>query len=499
MDVQTPNHKQLASHVKIALFYAISAMFILLNVYFLVAKETMLLGLLPLVLLVALIAVFRMDKLLLSIVFFTPLSLPLRELFPDLLFDMYLPTEPLLFGALILFLFKLVDNKGFEKRILTHPISLALWFYLGWMLLTALTSTMPLVSLKFWMSRVWFLAAFYFLGILLYRDKKNIYRFLALYSGAFLIVIAYAWTRHFAFGFHNDQSAHFVMNPFYKDHTSYGAMLAFFIPFLIGVVGFKNFKPVFRVSAFVVLILFLLALILSYSRAAWLSLIIGGLVWLIMKLKLRFRPLFITAISILAIVLIFQTRILMLLESNDQESSANLGTHISSMTNVSSDASNLERINRWNCAIRMFEEKPIFGWGPGTYMFQYAPFQLTKYRTIISTNSADRGNAHSEYFGPLAESGLLGMISFLTLVIVILYRGVHVYSRAKEKEVKLIVSIAIVSLTTYLVHGFLNNFLDTDKASVPFWSCVAIIVVYDFYTKDQLLGASNSSQNLDLE
>ena len=34
--------------------------------------------------------------------------------------------------------------------------------------------------------------------------------------------------------------------------------------------------------------------------------------------------------------------------------------------NVSTDASNLERINRWNCAIRMYAERPFLGHGPGT-------------------------------------------------------------------------------------------------------------------------------------
>ena len=83
---------------------------------------------------------------------------------------------------------------------------------------------------------------------------------------------------------------------------------------------------------------------------------------------------------------------------------------IESISNVSSDASNLERFNRWNSAIRMFQERPIQGWGPGTYAFCYAPFQDSKDLTIISTNFGDGGNAHSEYLGPLAEQGLFGML-----------------------------------------------------------------------------------------
>jgi hypothetical protein len=34
-------------------------------------------------------------------------------------------------------------------------------------------------------------------------------------------------------------------------------------------------------------------------------------------------------------------------------------------------------------------------------------------------------------------------------------------------------------LITYFVHGALNNFLDTDKASVPFWGFAAFIIAAD--------------------
>ena len=479
---------------KILLFYGVSVLFIFLNIFFLIKRETLLAAALPLVLTVVLLAFYKLDSLLLVITFCTPLSLPLSELFPNLPFDMFLPTEPMLFGVMILFLFKLIETGGVERDIAKHPVSLAIYFYLGWMLVTSFTSTMPVVSLKFWLSKIWFVAAFYFLGIYLFRDFKNIYRFVGLYAGAFIVVIFYAWSRHFGYGFHNDQAAHFVMNPFYKDHTSYGAMLAFFIPFLTGLSFSKQIKSNYRLLAFTGLAFFVAALILSYSRAAWLSLVVALGILLIFKLKIRFRPLFITIVSLITFTVLFQSQILMFLERNDQESSANLATHLSSMTNISSDASNLERINRWNCAIRMFEEKPVLGWGPGTYMFKYAPFQLTRLRTIISTNSANRGNAHSEYFGPMAESGIIGLLSFLTLLVVVFYVAVHVYMRTGKAEIKLIILSSVIGLSTYFIHGFLNNFLDTDKASIPFWGFIAMIVMLDIYTRKQLAGESSGEQ-----
>ena len=133
----------------------------------------------------------------------------------------------------------------------------------------------------------------------------------------------------------------------------------------------------------------------------------------------------------------------------------------------------------------MFKEKPILGWGPGTYQFKYAPYQLSKEKTIISTNSGDMGNAHSEYIGPLAEMGLLGLLSVISIILVVTYTAVKVYKRSRDREVKFFIIVSIISLSTYFVHGFLNNFLDTDKASVPFWGFLAILVCIDVYYKNE--------------
>jgi len=169
------------------------------------------------------------------------------------------------------------------------------------------------------------------------------------------------------------------------------------------------------------------------------------------------------------------------MEKNRQRSSTDLNAHLQSISNITTDASNLERINRWNSAMRMFEEKPFFGWGPGTYQFKYAPFQHSNEMTVISTNAGDRGNSHSEYIGPLAESGVLGAVTFIIIVIVVTYRGTKLYLRSTDKEIKLLTLGILIGLITYFVHGAMNNFLDTDKASVPFWGFIGILTALDVY------------------
>ncbi len=446
---------------------------------------------LPLVLVIVLIAIFSFDKIVYLVAFFAPLSIPLSDIMPGLGFDMYLPTEPLLFGLLIVFVLKLIYERKYDRQILTHPVSMAIYVSLIWIFLTSLTSTMPLVSFKFLLSRIWFLIGLYFIAAKIFSDQKNFERYIWLYVISLSIVVFYTTYRHLGYGLWNKQVANFVPSPFYNDHTSYGAALAMYIPFLV-MFAYSSFKSLReRLVSFVFLGILLMGFVLSYSRAAWLSLVAATGVFVIIKLKISFRTILIAFVSIVVLFVVFQNRIFMKLEENSQQSSANFMTHISSMSNITSDASNLERINRWSCAIRMFEDKPFFGYGPGTYMFKYAPYQLNKDRTIISTNSADGGNSHSEYLGPLSESGVLGLITFLLIVGTVLYTAIRTYSRLTDRRLKAFVLSAIVALVSYYIHGLMNNFLDTDKLSVPFWGFTAMIVAMDIYSRNQLKTQKN--------
>jgi len=466
--------KSLASTKSI---YWVGGGFAVLNAI-LIAFEFYYAPILPVLLFVMLLAFFALDKLILLIVFLTPLSVNLTDI--GLGVGLTLPTDPLLFGALLIFLLKLFAERKFDKGIADHPITLAIIINIAWIAVTTVTSEMPLVSLKYFVSRLWYVTAFFFLMTQLFRDFKNIKLFLAMYLTSFIGIICYTIIHHGMYGF-MEQPAHWVMSPFFNDHTSYGAVLAMFYPLLIALTFSSNYSKSWKLVFFGVLILFSVALILSYTRAAWVSLIGALGVYLVMRFRVRFTTIMaIGGVFLIALFLSWDT-IIMKLEKNRQDSSAELTEHIQSITNISTDASNLERLNRWSAAWRMFKERPFVGWGPGTYMFQYAPFQLSDEKTIISTNAGDAGNAHSEYIGPLSESGVFGTLSFLMVIICVIYYAVMLYPRMKNKEHRLYMVNMFLGLITYLIHGLLNNFLDTDKASAPFWGFIAAIVAFEVY------------------
>ncbi|MDY0343992.1 MAG: O-antigen ligase family protein [Lentimicrobium sp.] len=472
----------MSDKIKIRWFYLLSGFFIVLNTI-LVIKEMYWGIAIPVSIVVLFMYFFWLDKLLLLIVLLVPVSVEIAN--SDLGFGISLPAEPMLVGVMLLFILKLIFDRNYDKSILRHPVTLAVFFNLFWILITSLTSSMPVVSFKFLIARLWFVVPMFFLGVLLFKNLKNLERFQWAYVISLIVVIIYTTVRHTQYGFAEKQG-HWVMKPFYNDHTAYGAILAFFVPVFIGAIFLRNRSKFYRYSAWGVSVILLIALFLSYSRAAWLSVAAALVVALLIVYKIKLRWILTSLGILIASFYIFKSEILFVLEKNKQDSSADFIEHVQSIYNISSDASNLERINRWQSAFRMFDERPVFGWGPGTYQFIYAPFQRSKERTIISTNAGDLGNAHSEYIGPLSEQGLPGMLSIVWLAIAAIVTGIRVYRKAQSHDVRIFSLVVVLSLITYFIHGFLNNFLDTDKASVPFWGFIAMLVALDIYHKQSV-------------
>ena len=138
----------------------------------LIANEFYYAALLPVLLGILLITFFALDKLVLLIVFLTPLSVNLTDI--GLGVGLTLPTDPLLFGVMMMFILKLFAEQKFDKRIADHPITLAITINLVWIGVTTITSEMPLVSLKYFVSRLWYVITFFFVMTQIFRKFKNI-------------------------------------------------------------------------------------------------------------------------------------------------------------------------------------------------------------------------------------------------------------------------------------------------------------------------------------
>jgi O-antigen ligase len=140
----------------------------------------------------------------------------------------------------------------------------------------------------------------------------------------------------------------------------------------------------------------------------------------------------------------------------------------------------------------MFEERPVVGFGPGTYSFVYAPFQLSQYKTVISTNFGDGGNAHSEYLGPLCETGLPGLITILMMVYFSLATAFRLFYTAQKARVRYLALALLLAFITYFVHGLMNNYSETDKIAILWWGGFAMLTALDLYHNPQEVKSEKS-------
>ena len=421
--------------------------------------------------------IFYTEKMFYLTCFLIPFSRELREFIPTTTVSFSIPSEPMLAGIMLLFLLIVIMQDWYPKILAQHKISLVFYLYIFWLLITSITSTMPLVSFKFLIAKLCFIVpAYFFFSALLHKDLHKASTFFLCYATSLAVVVCITTYKHIMLA-DVRKVAYWVMSPYYNDHTAYGAVLAFFVP-VLALLPFVKSLPIWKKKLSVILLVpIILGLYLSFSRAAWLSVACSLGLYIFIRLRIKFKYLLLALIVFGGVFFAFQDMLIHQLHKNSTDAEAgDLTAQIQSITNISTDASNVERLNRWSSAIDMFKEKPFLGFGPGTFQFQYAPYQNANLKTVITTNAGDGGNAHSEYLGALSESGLFGMLIIIVLVFGVIIIGIKTIWVTDVNAIKYYATMAVLALTSYFIHGILNNFLDTDKLAIPVFGAMAIIV-----------------------
>ena len=456
---------------------AVTALFLAANTI-LLSKDFYYLFLLPIAGLALLLFILRIETGLMVMALLTPFAVNYAFV-PGM--ELSMPVEPMMILFTFIFLFRVLLQRSYDIKILHHPVTIAVIASLIWMLVTAFTSQIPWVSIKYFLSRLWFVIPFYFAAAQIFRRHENIRTFFWCYAVSLIVVILIATLKTVG-NFSDLQTLHRVMRPFYNDHTAYGCVIALFLPAAFYFIFSRGSRGWAKILFLAMFALFVTGLLFSYSRAAWISVLAAVAVYFAVRIGMKVRWMILFFGLAVSAFFVYQSDVLYKLGKNKQDSSYDIAGQVKSISNISTDASNLERLNRWASAIRMFKEYPLLGCGPGTYQFLYASYQRSYQLSVISTNSGDRGNAHSEYIGPLTEQGVVGVTLVLCIFMITFATGVRVYRTAEDRVVANMALAFTLSLLTYYVHGIFNNFLDTDKLSVPFWGFTAVVVALDVYS-----------------
>ncbi|MBV6440689.1 MAG: hypothetical protein EPGJADBJ_02361 [Saprospiraceae bacterium] len=385
-----------------------------------------------------------------------------------------LPSEPII-AALGIGLFGLVwKNPGMFRELFSHsPVLKISFVWIGWLGVSACFSTLPTVSWKYWVVEAghWWVFA---VGMSLFPGLWL--RAFRLFAFSMAGVVVYTLIHHAFYHFRADQALLAPM-PFFPENTLYAAVLSMVLMVFLGSLCAApppNEKenaahpapqlPFHLTTKWWLLPgLFAAGLFFSFCRAAWLSVLMAGAVGMFLIFRKKWLWFALVGGSMLVAGFLFRGQIL---------------------GKMAADVSFLERLNRYACALRMANDRPWAGFGPGTFQFQYIPFQKPEEMTRISatapvTERSPRtygrgGGAHSEYFQALAEAGWPGLLLWLTLVAAVLWAGFRNVFSEKNEENQWFALALTLSLLTFFLHGLVNNMLHDGRVGALVWGMVAV-------------------------
>jgi len=428
---------------------------------------------------------FNNQILLYLLAFLVPLSIPVNIIYGS---QISFPSEIIIVILTVFIFVKNIHSFSFNKKKLFHPLTILILIHICWVAIACVFSSIPLVSFKRLFLLISFITVFYFGFANAFKHPDDYLKIFFIYviGTVVPVIVALFFLYHHNFRITADTQ---MTKPFFTDHAILGACMAFVTPFII--IKFFNSKGKIKLFTFILFLIVLVGLIFSYSRAAWISLCVAGLLYLFVLLKTKMPGLLLMTSGLFFIVFVFRNDIESYLKENKAVSNRDLVQHIQSVGNIKSDASNTERINRWKSAWRMFLERPFTGFGPGTYQFVYGRFQSHNDMTRISTYKGDKGGCHSEYLTSLSETGLPGFIILLAIVFTSIQTSIKNIYHSTGKTRQLMLS-AFLGLITFYFHGLFNNFLDSDKIALLVIGSWGIIIWCDIqltksvYKKNEL-------------
>ena len=391
-----------------------------------------------------------------------------------------LPDEPLMIIlAGVYLLYALARGPTTDIRFFRHPISVLILLSLVWVLLTTLSSSNLLVSIKWLLAKLWYLLSFYFLaGDVLRSRRQHDWMFWLVFI-PLLITVVYVLFRHWQLDFEL-RAINRAVRPFYRNKVNYACLLALFTPFVwyqIHRARRFSMRWVFLVGGLLIL---LLGIQYSYTRAAYGAIVAAMATYYVVRWRLtRFVLLGSGLVVIMGILwLSSNNKYLDLAPDYNKTISHTEFDDLLTATLKGQDISSMERVYRWVAGTQMFKARPLTGFGPGNFYNAYRPYTIRSFRTYVSDNE-EKSGIHSYFLMLLVEQGLPGLILFLILTCYTLLLGERLYHRITDPKIRVQVLSFLLSIVIIDVLLVINDMLETDKVGPFYFIALAVLVNLD--------------------
>jgi len=396
------------------------------------------------------------------------------------------PDEPLLMLLTGIFIIKWIQQPElFPRSVLQKPLFLILVLHLFWILICCFFSVDPLLSVKYFLAKTWYVIPFVLLPQILLRFQSDFTKLALCLLLPMLFVVLQALLRHSFYDF-SFEGVKQVLDPFFRNHVNYSAMLVCLLVVLWCVrkltANGQRYSGLINIG----IILGLVALVFSYSRGAWAALIFGSIAGVIIHYKRMRIFLFMIVILFISTVSWLSINDNYLRFSPDYQHTifhSDFSEHLQATITLK-DVSNAERFYRWVAAANMIAEKPFTGFGPNNFYNNYKPYAVNGFKTWVS-NNPDHSSVHNYFLLTSLEQGIIGLILFSILLFGMLLKAEQLYHQLQNNFYRSIAITTGIILVMIATVNFLSDLIETDKIGSLFWLSLGIILLLEEKLKEE--------------
>ncbi|MBK9256190.1 MAG: O-antigen ligase family protein [Saprospiraceae bacterium] len=393
-------------------------------------------------------------------------------------FGLDVPSEPLMIllcGIGILVFIK--KGFAFNKFDVKNPVFIILLLHLFWIFLTSINSQHVIISFKYFVAKIWYYIPFFYLPLLFVKDNADIEKAYQILYKVLFVSICIVLVRHAFEGFSFYSSYH-VVRPFYRNHVTYAAISVICLPFVWMFYKYAVVKKD-RVNMLLVLLVFIVGIYFSYTRAAILSIFIAVGTYYIIRYRLM--KLSLIAATIITVVgaffLSWNNKYLDFAPDFERTITHYEFDNLIEATYKLEDISSMERVYRWIAGVEMIKDKPLLGFGPATFYSEYKAYSVSRFQTYVSDNPEHSG-IHNYFLMIFVEQGVIGLLIFIALIYMLFLAGETLYHQLKKERDRVMVMASILSIVIIIAMSLINDLIETDKVGPFFFFNCAILVYF---------------------
>jgi O-antigen ligase len=397
-----------------------------------------------------------------------------------------IPDEPIVW--LFLLLFALIWAR--KPSILPewwwrNSIVLVVVLQFVWLLVAVAFSTELFLSIKFLLAKIWLMVAFFIFPLFIFREKKDFKNAFMLLLVPIMMTMVIILYRHYKIGFSFIKIQR-AIDPLYYNHVDYSTVMSMFLPLLFIAYSLNRGKWLIRNLLILIILFFLVAIYLTYARAAMVAVGFSAVVYLAIRLKLvNWIMPFIYGLITLLLVFMISNKQYMEYHTNYNKTYMHktFAEHMIA-TLRGRDMSSMERIYRWIAAVRMSTDRPVTGYGPNAFYYNYKPYAVTSFRTYVSRNT-EKSTTHNYFLYMLTEQGWPAMLLYAVLIALLFAKAQKIYYRFHDRFYKKVTLGVAMLIAAAFINNFFSELYETHKVGALFYICVALLVVLEKKSKDE--------------